>query len=119
MSLPTPETLLPGPEGLAWLVYESPEFHLVFDEREGMAFADDLAMLLWPDTDPYVITRDLGWQTPTRYIRALLEEQIGDLVGGIRRQRDRYCAMRPPGERPAHLPRWPHMPATVTVQERP
>ncbi len=119
MTMPTPETLLPGPEGLAWLVYESPTFLLVFDQREGMAYPEDLSRLLWPTTDPHCLMRDLGWETPVRYICSLLDEQIGDRIGGVMKRKDRYCVMRPPGKRPSWLPRWPDSPATVTTEERP
>lgn len=119
MPLPTPETLLPGPEGLAWLVYESPTFRLVFDAREGMARPEDIATLLWPDTDPETLARDLGWETPVRYIRALLDEQIRDRWRGIIRHKGRYYGMKPPGTRPKWLPRWPDSPATVTTEDRP
>lgn len=113
----TPATLLPGPEGLAWLVYESPDFRLVFDQREGFARPEAIAALLWPDTDMHDVTPDLGWESPVAHIRALLDEQICDRIGGILRLGERYYAMRPRGERPAWLPRWPY--SQATIEERP
>jgi hypothetical protein len=114
----TPATLLPGPEGLPWLVHESPSFRLIFTERVGFAAARDLAEMLWPTTDPEIPCRDLGRQTPERYLASLLDELALDDDSAIVKQGPfSYCASRPEGERPWWLPRWPAHATMFTPDE--
>lgn len=102
----TPATCLPGPEALVWLVYESPTFRTVFDEREGFAWAAEIADALWPDTPLIVPCPDLAGQTPVLFVADMLDEMVA--AGLCQRGDDNsYRATRPEGERPWWLPSWP------------
>lgn len=100
-----PHNYLPGPEALVWLVAESPRFSLIFDDREGAAMAFEIADALWPETANCMPCADLGGLTPEEHVAEMLLEMVN--AGKCRWDGALFLAVRPEGERPFHLVRWP------------
>jgi hypothetical protein len=93
---------------MVWLVYESPTFTTVFGQREGYAWAAEIADVLWPDVSIVEPCPDLAGCNPIGYVFDMLSEMAEAGLCQATADCGRFRALRPEGERPWWLPHWPN-----------